>query len=98
MQGRQGCTASTALASSIALSPPPTTASGWSRNLKEGPSHTEHAEMPLLQKPCFSSEPLNSSLRALAPVQGPKMFVKLEGINSKASSRQHLWPRRAWRR
>lgn len=54
----------------MALSPPPTTASGWSLKRWEGPSHTEHAEMPRFQNPCLTSEPLKCRRRALAPVFG----------------------------
>ena len=37
------------LASSIAVSPPPTTASGFLRKMGPAPSHTAHAEMPRIQ-------------------------------------------------
>ena len=53
--------------SSIALSPPPMTASGFLRNMGAAPSHTAQAEMPLFQKPGLSPAPGNSSRLATAP-------------------------------
>ena len=54
--------------SSIALSPPPMTASGRRLNMGAAPSHTAQAEMPLFQNPGLSPAPGNSSRFATAPV------------------------------
>ena len=61
--------------SSMALSPPPMTASGFLRNIGAAPSHTAQAEMPLFQKPFSSPEPLNCSFFATAPAS--HRFAKL---------------------
>lgn len=47
-------------------------------NIGAAPSQTAHAEMPLFQNPSDSSEPLNLSLFATAPVSGLRLLAFLD--------------------
>ena len=64
------------LASSRALSPPPTTASGWSRNAGKAPSHTAQAltPPPLLARRISLSRPIQL---AVAPVATITDFARI---------------------
>jgi hypothetical protein len=53
------------LASSMALSPPPMTASGLLRNIGAAPSHTAHAEMPYMMPKHAAAIVLVTLLRML---------------------------------